>query len=114
MCSLGLGNDSIEWIRISASSVLIINGFFSDRILLKRGVRQGCPLGFSAFSCHGGVCHTVVEAFRECPILTGIRGRAERIRGHDFFARFYDGVMTFFDRFHNGVMTFSTDFATGS
>ena len=52
MHSFGFGKNFIEWIRIiysNASSVLNINGFFSDRILLKRGVRQGCPLSASLY-----------------------------------------------------------------
>jgi hypothetical protein len=52
MHSFGFGNNFIDWIRIiysNASSVLHINGFFSDRILLKRGVRQGCPLSASLY-----------------------------------------------------------------
>ena len=71
------------------------------------------------------------SGLRECPILTGIRGRAERIRGHDFFhpvlrrgKDFFRSVsqraMTFFDWFCDRVMTFLTkidlvivDFWTG-
>ena len=47
MRAFGLGEVFIGWIQklySNASSMLNINGYFSDRIPLKRGVRQGCPL----------------------------------------------------------------------
>ena len=43
----GFGQGFIGWIKklySNASSILNINGFFSERIQLKQGVRQGCPL----------------------------------------------------------------------
>ncbi len=45
--AFGLGPDFISWIRIlyfNASTRLNINGFLTDKIQLKSGVRQGCPL----------------------------------------------------------------------
>ena len=47
MKAFGIGDTFIKWISSiysNASSVLNINGFLSDQIPLKRGVRQGCPL----------------------------------------------------------------------
>ena len=47
MAAFGIGETFIKWVSTiysNATSVLSINGFFSDKIALKRGVRQGCPL----------------------------------------------------------------------
>ena len=47
MRAFGIGETFITWvctIYSNATSILNINGFFSDRIKLLRGVRQGCPL----------------------------------------------------------------------
>ncbi len=47
MEAFGIGENFINWVRSiysNASSMVTINGFFSERIPLKRGVRQGCPL----------------------------------------------------------------------
>ena len=57
-------------------------------------------------------------------MLIRIRGRVNRMvghdllwpnlrRSHDFFGRFYDGVMTFVGRFYDGVMTFCGRFYDG-
>ena len=43
----GFGDYFIEWIRIlysNAATKIDVNGFFTDKIWLKSGVRQGCPL----------------------------------------------------------------------
>ena len=47
MEAFGFGENFIGWVRSiysNASSVVSINGYFSERIPLGRGVRQGCPL----------------------------------------------------------------------
>ena len=47
MRAFGFGDNFLNWVEkiySNASSILNINGFFSKRIPLKRGVRQGCPL----------------------------------------------------------------------
>ncbi len=47
MEAFGIGENFINWVSTiysNASSMVSINGFFSERIPLKRGVRQGCPL----------------------------------------------------------------------
>ena len=47
MRAFGIGKVFIGWVRklySNTTSILNINGFFSDRIPLKRGVRQSCPL----------------------------------------------------------------------
>ena len=47
MRAFGIGEGFIQWVMniySTASAVLNINGFLSDPIPLKRGVRQGCPL----------------------------------------------------------------------
>ena len=79
MHSFGFGKNFIEWIKMiysNASSVLNINGFFSGKILLKRGVRQGCPL--SAF-----LYVLVMEVFaiqlRTNPNIVGFNIEGEKI-----------------------------------
>ena len=79
MHSFGFGNNFIEWIKViysNASSVLNINGFFSEKISLKRGVRQGCPL--SAF-----LYVLVMEVFaiqlRTNPNIVGFNIKGEKI-----------------------------------
>lgn len=45
--SFGFGNSFIHWIQLlysNASTRINVNGFLTDRIALKSGVRQGCPL----------------------------------------------------------------------
>ena len=47
MKAFNFGENFLNWITkiySNATSILNINGFFSERIPLKRGVRQGCPL----------------------------------------------------------------------
>ena len=79
MHSFGFGHNFIEWIKLiysNASSVLNINGFFSDKIVLKRGVRQDCPL--SAF-----LYVLVMEVFaiqlRSNPNIVGFNVEGEKI-----------------------------------
>ena len=79
MHSFGFGNNFIECIKViysNASSVLNINGFFSEKISLKRGVRQGCPL--SAF-----LYVLVMEVFaiqlRTNPNIVGFNIEGEKI-----------------------------------
>ena len=43
----GFGESFIQWIRVlyaNASTNVLINGFLTENIALKSGVRQGCPL----------------------------------------------------------------------
>ena len=43
----GVGENFIKWVKIiykDATSKVKVNGFFTDCIKIKRGVRQGCPL----------------------------------------------------------------------
>ena len=47
MEAFGIGQNFVKWVSLiyaNASSILNINGHFSKKIPLKRGVRQGCPL----------------------------------------------------------------------
>ena len=47
MKAFGIGDNFIGWVKTiysNASSILNINGYFSETIPLQRGVRQGCPL----------------------------------------------------------------------
>ena len=47
MQAFGLGESFINWVKTiysNAATRLNINGFLTEPIPLKRGVRQGCPL----------------------------------------------------------------------
>jgi hypothetical protein len=47
MEAFGIGETFVNWVRTiysNPTSILHINGHFSENISLKRGVRQGCPL----------------------------------------------------------------------
>ena len=56
----------------------------------------------------------IFEVIRECPILTGIRGRADGVRGHDFRLVFWMGHDLFWPVFRRGHDLFSVGFPTGS
>ena len=69
-------------------------------------------------------CPKMFREFRECPILTGIRGWADGIRGHDFFCLvlrrghdFFDhnslNIVDFWPGFHTGSWLFFAGFPTG-
>ena len=47
LAQFGFGQNFISWLKIiysNASTVVNVNGFFTQNIPLKCGVRQGCPL----------------------------------------------------------------------
>ena len=47
MKTFGIGDTFINWVKTiysNATSILNVNGHFSEKIPLHRGVRQGCPL----------------------------------------------------------------------
>ena len=47
LTAFGFGASFIDWIRVlysNASTKIDVNGFLTDRVSLKSGVRQGCPL----------------------------------------------------------------------
>ena len=49
METFGIGPNFINWVKLiysNASTKIKINGFFTEPIPLKRGVRQGDPLSF--------------------------------------------------------------------
>ena len=79
MRAFGIGEVFIGWVRklySNATSILNINGFFSDRIPLKRGVRQGCPLSALLYVL-------VIEVFalqlRSNPNIVGFTIEGEKI-----------------------------------
>ena len=79
MSAFGIGDGFIGWVKklySNATSVLNINGFFSDRIPLKRGVRQGCPLSALLYVL-------VIEVFalqlRSNPNIVGFTVEGEKI-----------------------------------
>ena len=79
MKAFGIGENFINWVRTiysNATSVLSINGFFSEQIPLKRGVRQGCPLSSLLYVL-------VIEVFaiqlRLNPNIVGFKVGGEKI-----------------------------------
>ena len=79
MRAFGIGEVFIGWVRklySNATSILNVNGHFSDRIPLKRGVRQGCPLSALLYVL-------VIEVFalqlRSNPNIVGFTVGGEKI-----------------------------------
>ena len=79
MSAFGFGDGFIGWVKklySNATSILNINGFFSERIPLKRGVRQGCPLSALLYVM-------VIEVFalqlRSNPNIVGFTIEGEKI-----------------------------------
>ena len=79
MEAFGIGNNFIDWIRriySNATSVLGINGFFSEKIQLKRGVRQGCPLSALLYVL---VIEVLALQLRNNPNIVGFTIGGEKI-----------------------------------
>ena len=79
MKAFGIGNVFIDWVRkiySNATSVININGFFSQQIPLKRGVRQGCPLSAMLYVL---VIEVLALQIRNNPNIVGFKIGGEKI-----------------------------------
>ncbi len=75
----GFGDDFISWIRIlysNAPTTLDINGFLTDKIPLKSGVRQGCPLSPLLYVI---VIELLALQLRSNPNIIGFEVEGEKI-----------------------------------
>ena len=79
MEAFGIGQNFIKWVSTiyaNASSVLSINGRFSEKIPLKRGVRQGCPLSALLYVL---VIEVLAIHLRLNPNIVGFKVGGEKI-----------------------------------
>ena len=79
MKAFGIGDEFIQWVRkiySNASSVLNINGFLTEQIPLKRGVRQGCPLSALLYVL---VIEVLAIQIRLNPNIVGFKIGGEKI-----------------------------------
>ena len=79
METFGIGDTFIAWVRkiySNATSILGINGFFSEKIPLKRGVRQGCPLSALLYVL---VIEVLAIQLRSNPNIVGFTVGGEKI-----------------------------------
>ena len=79
MEAFGIGENFIKWVSTiysNATSVLCINGYFSEQIPLKRGVRQGCPLSAMLYVL---VIEVMAIQLRNNPNIIGFKIGGEKI-----------------------------------
>ena len=79
METFGIGENFVGWVKniySNATSVLGINGFFSDKIPLRRGVRQGCPLSALLYVL---VLEVLAVQLRSNPNIVGFKVGGEKI-----------------------------------
>lgn len=73
--AMGFGKNFLSWLQIiyktgCVQSVIQVNGFLSDPILLNRGVRQGCPLSALLYVLSQ---EPLVARLRSNPQVMGVR-----------------------------------------
>ena len=79
MKAFGIGETFIQWVRTiysNATSTLNINGYFSEKIHLQRGVRQGCPLSALLYVL---VIEILAIQLRLNPNIVGFKVGGEKI-----------------------------------
>ena len=77
--SFGVGGVFVSWVRAlyqNASTRIKVNGFLSNNIPLRRGVRQGCPLSMVLYVL---VIEVLALQFRSNQNLVGFRVGGEKI-----------------------------------
>lgn len=77
--TFGFGNSFIHWVRLlysNASTEININGFLTDNIPLKSGVRQGCPLSALLYVL---VIEILALQLRANPNIIGFTVEGEKI-----------------------------------
>ena len=79
MRAFGIGENFIKWVTTiysNATTLININGFFTERIPLKRGVRQGCPLSSLLYVM---VIEVLALQLRMNPNIVGFTIEGEKI-----------------------------------
>ena len=79
MEAFGIGRNFIKWVSTiyaNATSILQINGYFSEKIPFKRGVRQGCPLSALLYVL---VIEVLAIQLRTNPNIVGFQIEGEKI-----------------------------------
>ena len=79
MAAFGFGDSFMDWIRIiysNASTKIKVNGFLTNPISLKRGLRQGCPLSPSLYIL---VVEILALQLRNNPNIVGFKVGGEKI-----------------------------------
>ncbi len=79
MDAFGFGEEFIKWIKLlytDASTKVKINGFFTENIPLRRGVRQGCPLSALLYVL---VIELLSLLLRNNPNIVGFQVGGEKI-----------------------------------
>ena len=79
MKTFGIGDTFINWVKniySNATSILNVNGHFSEKIPLQRGVRQGCPLSALLYVL---VIEVLAIQLRLNPNIVGFKIGGEKI-----------------------------------
>ena len=79
MSSFGIPDHFINWIKVlysNASALVNVNGFLTEPILLRRGVRQGCPLSSMLYVM---VIEVLALQLRANPNIVGFQIGQEKI-----------------------------------
>ena len=79
MEAFGIGDEFIKWVKAlysDASTRIKVNGFLTPRILLRRGVRQGCPLSPLLYVL---VIELLALQLRQNPNIVGFQVGGEKI-----------------------------------
>ena len=77
--TFGFGNDFIKWIKVlygNASTQIRINGYLTNNIPLRRGLRQGCPLSMLLYVIY---IELLALQLRKNPNLIGFIVGGEKI-----------------------------------
>ena len=79
MEAFGIGPSFIKWVEVlysNASTKIKVNGYLSNSIPLKRGVRQGCPLSMLLYVL---VIEVLALQLRKNPNIVGFQVNGEKI-----------------------------------
>ena len=79
MSAFGIGDSFMDWLRViycNATTVVKVNGFYTNPIPLKKGLRQGCPLSPSLYVL---VIEIFAIALRANENIVGFRVGGEKI-----------------------------------
>ena len=79
MDTFGFGNEFIKWIKVlysNASTQIKVNGYLTNNIPLRRGLRQGCPLSMMLYVIY---IELLALQLRKNPNLIGFKIGGEKI-----------------------------------